>query len=254
MAEVCDVVHPWSVGPDRPWAVVPAGSVPALFTDQMREVDRIAVDELGIGLVRMMELAGHALAEVAHVLLHRRPGARIAVLAGGGGNGGGGLVAARHLRNRGHRPAIVLDRPGASFAGVPAEQLAILASMGVHPEGPPDPDLVVDALIGYGVRGDPGGRTAELIEWANAGSVPVLSLDGPSGLDLTTGRPGTPTVAAAVTLTLALPKRGLLHASSRRHVGRLLLADIGIPPEVYARLGLPPAGPFGPGPVIELDT
>src|SRR5258708_21455389 len=83
--------------------------------------------------------------------------------------------------------------------------------------------LVIDALLGYGLNGDPQGRFAELIGWAGAQPGPVLSLDGPSGLDLDTGRQGTPCVHADATMTLALPKPGLAGSEA---TGRLYLADI----------------------------
>src|SRR5215471_5195978 len=91
----------------------------------------------------------------------------------------------------------------------------ILTRMGVTiASRPSTADLVIDALIGYSLRGDPAGPAAELISWANDNAAPVLALDTPSGLDLTTGAAGTPAVWATVTLTLALPKVGLLDAPS----------------------------------------
>jgi len=93
--------------------------------------------------------------------------------------------------------------------------------------------VVVDALIGYSLRGAPRGRAAELIELSNEHARQVLSLDVPSGLDATTGEAPGVVVHPDRTLTLALPKTGLASIS-----GELYLADIGIPPEVYQPLGL----------------
>ena len=119
---------------------------------------------------------------------------------------------------------------------MPAHQGDILARMGpVMAPAPPGADLVVDALIGYSLRGDPTGRAAELIAWANQQPAPVLALDGPSGLDVTTGIAGTPHVQATATLALALPKIGLMEAPA---VGELYLADISVPAIVYEQLGL----------------
>jgi NAD(P)H-hydrate epimerase len=208
--------------------------IPALTEAQMREVDRIMVEDLDIKLVQMMENAGRNLAQLA--LLRFRPG-EVIVLAGPGGNGGGGLVAARHLANRGVDVRVVLSQPADDFSGVPAHQLAILRSMEIPPQpgATTDVDLIVDALIGYSLRGDPRGKTRDLIDWANESKAPVLSLDTPSGLNVTTGEAATPCVEATATMTLALPKVGLLEAPE---VGELWLADISVPPSVYRAFDL----------------
>jgi NAD(P)H-hydrate epimerase len=222
--------------------------VPALTADQMREVDRVMVEDLHIELVQMMENAGRNLADLA---LSRFAPRSVSVLAGPGGNGGGGLVAARHLANRGCQVRVVFADPG-RLAPVPAHQADILARMAVTVASKPPPsDLHIDALVGYSLQGDPTGPTAELIEWANAQPVPILSLDTPSGLDVTTGAPAAPTVAATATLTLALPKVGLLGAAE---VGELYLADISVPPSVYARLGITPPALFRDAAVVRLEA
>jgi NAD(P)H-hydrate epimerase len=208
--------------------------VPALTEQQMREVDRIMVEDLGIELVQMMENAGRNLAQLA---LRRFNPASVIVLAGPGGNGGGGLVAARHLASRGAVVHVALSRPAEEFAGVPAHQLAILQRMRIPlMEGATtDADLILDALIGYSLRGNPRGDTRDLIDWTNGSGSPVLSLDTPSGLDVTTGEAADPCVAATATMTLALPKVGLLGAPQ---VGELWLADISVPPAVYRAFGM----------------
>ena len=99
-------------------------------------------------------------------------------------------------------------------------------------------DLIVDALIGYGLTGSPRPEVAGWIDRANAAQRPILALDTPSGLDVTTGIPSQPCVRASATLTLALPKIGLLAETARPYVGQLYLADIGVPPEVYQQMGL----------------
>lgn len=195
---------------------------PSVTACEMRELDRVLVEEYGIDLVRMMENAGRSLADLT---ITRFTPTTVTVLAGTGGNGGGGLVAARHLRNRGVQVTVTLTRP--DLAGVPGQQLRILHRMGVPiTMEPTDAELVIDAVIGYSLQGDPVGRAAELVEWANAQPAPVLALDVPSGMDATFGWPGTPCVQARATLTLALPKTGLLH---RAEVGELYLGDIGVP-------------------------
>lgn len=226
-----------------------APSVPALTAAQMREVDRIMIQELGIELIQMMENAGRSLAELA---LRRFRPRRALVLAGPGGNGGGGLAAARHLANRGTEVAYVLAREPERMAPVPRQQLEILRRMGLTELREPRPaDLVLDALLGYSLEGDPRGRAAELIGWANDQGSPVLALDTPSGLDVTSGRPGRPCLRASATLTLALPKQGLLGAPE---VGELYVADISVPPWLYERLGLPAPRLFRRGTIRRIST
>jgi NAD(P)H-hydrate epimerase len=221
--------------------------VPALTTEQMREVDRAMVEDLHIELIQMMENAGRSL---AHLAIARFAPASVTVLAGPGGNGGGGLVAARHLLNRGCTVSVVQSEPDA-LTPVPAHQADILVRMGaVMATAPAPAELIVDALIGYSLRGDPTGRAAELIEWTNAQAAPVLALDAPSGLDVTTGIAGTPHIRATATLTLALPKVGLIGASA---VGELYLADISVPAVVYQRLGLTPPQLFRGDVIVRLS-
>lgn len=208
--------------------------LPAVTAAEMREVDRVMTEELGIGLAWMMENAGAHLAQLA---ISRFAPRAVTVLAGAGGNGAGGLVAARHLANRGVHVSVALAREPAPDS-VPAHQLAIAERLGlpIAREGEPESaDLVIDALIGYSLRGQPSGRTSALITWANAQHAPILALDVPSGLDTTTGEAPGPCITATATLTLALPKTGLVRAAQ---TGELYLADIGVPPSVYARLGL----------------
>ena len=222
-------------------------AVPALTTEQMRAVDHVMVEGLHIELVQMMENAGRSLAELA--IIRFSPGS-LTILAGPGGNGGGGLVAARHLANRGCQVQVVLTEPG-HLTPVPAHQADILARMGVTiASRPATADLIIDAVIGYSLRGDPAGAAAQLITWANDQAAPVLALDTPSGLDLTTGTAATPAVWAAATLTLALPKVGLLDAPN---VGELYLADISVPPLVYQRMGIPVPELFRQASLLRID-
>jgi NAD(P)H-hydrate epimerase len=204
----------------------------AISADQMREVDRAMIEDVHIELPQMMENAGRNLADLA---VGQFGPSSVTVLAGPGGNGGGGLVAARHLANRGVDVAVALSHTVQEMTLVPAHQFDIVTRMGI-PTGDPVPAaLIIDALIGYSLQGDPRGRPAELIEWANNQAAPVLALDTPSGLDVTTGVPRAPCMRAAATMALALPKLGLYQAAE---VGRLYFADISVPPLVYKRMGL----------------
>lgn len=210
--------------------------VPAVTAEQMREIDRIAIEETGPNLYQMMENAGRSLAIKA--LRHLEPAQSVVVLAGKGGNGGGGICAARHLANRGIDVSLVVtdeDR----IEGVPGEQLATYRStrgrlLAPDEELPNSPDLIIDALIGYSLSGAPRGRARDLVDWANGSGSRSLSLDVPSGVDASTGAAEGAHITADWTLTLALPKTGL----DTEAVGELTLADIGIPAETYRRCGL----------------
>ncbi len=238
------------MGTER-FPVVDAAAIGWLTEAGMVEVDRVMIDDLGIDLVRMMENAGRNL---ARLVIERFAPARVTVLAGSGGNGGGGLVAARHLANRGVDVAVTTSRPETDLRGVPAEQLAALDAMErlgssvVRHADPRAADVVIDALIGYSLKGAPRGRAAELIEWT-AGAT-VVALDTPSGVMVTDGAtPGVATTASA-TMTLALPKVGL-----RGHplVGELYLADISVPGPVYDHLGIGPAPDFAAGSILRVS-
>jgi len=220
-------------------------AVPSVSISQMREIDRLMVEEVGVTLEQMMENAGRALAELARRGLGDLVGRRIDVLVGPGGNGGGALVAARRLANWGADVRIALASAISRMHSVPAHQLAIAEKMGLETigSGTPLPDfggtaLVLDGLLGYSLAGAPRARAAELIVAANNSRVPNLALDVPSGLSADTGDPFEPTIRARRTLTLALPKVGLLQPSARTYVGELFVADISVPPRLYERFGL----------------
>jgi len=129
-----------------------------------------------------------------------------------------------------------------------------LVSM-MQPEDLTDPvDVILDGLIGYSLSGSPGGRTAELIRWANAAFSPTIALDVPSGFDAATGEVRDPAIEAAATLTIALPKLGMQAPEARSAIGDLYCADISVPPELYAQLSppidLPPI--FSTGDVLRI--
>ena len=230
---------------------VDVASLPVVTEAQMREVDRVMIEDLRIDLIQMMENAGRDLAQLTSELWD--PGC-VVVLAGPGGNGGGGLVAARHLANHGVSVSVVLASEPSRLAPVPAHQLDIVGRMEIPVLRQPSPetDVVLDAVIGYSLRGDPTGRAAELIAWANEGDPPILALDTPSGLDVTTGAVATPCTRATATLTLAAPKRGLLR--SPEVVGDLYVGDISVPPGVYRDLGFGEAMLFEDQPIVRALT
>jgi len=229
----------------------PRAEVPWLTAEQMAEVDRAMVQDYGILLPQMMELAGRHLASLARERFRAEieQGQGAVILAGKGGNGGGALVAARRLAGWGINVSVVLAADAESLGEVPRHQLEIAREMGIDVRDDHDllqhsPGLIIDGVIGYGLRGDPRGRAAMLIRWANTMAAPTLALDLPSGLDATTGAAGEPTIEAAATMTLALPKEGLRGDGADQFVGELYLADIGVPRQLYTR---PPLNLAAPG-------
>lgn len=225
-------------------------SVPAVTVEQMREVDRLMIEEYGILLIQMMENAGRNLATLVSTIARGGPGKSVLLLAGRGNNGGGGLVAARHLSNMGNRVQVILAANVDRLPEVPRHQASTLLRMGVElleagacdgerrEELVGSANVIVDALIGYSLSGAPRGSAAVLIEKANASGRPIVSLDVPSGLDAGSGRVHEPSIRATATLTLALPKTGFALPPARERLGRLHLADISVPPGLYRRLGL----------------
>jgi NAD(P)H-hydrate epimerase len=218
-------------------------SIPSLTAAQMVQVDRAMIEEYHIELIQMMENAGRNYAELARRFLGGSVNGRsVVVLCGTGNNGGGGMTAARRLHNWGAHTTITLTKPADGLRGIPAHQFRILQHLQIPvletETLPLAPDLVLDAIIGYSLRGAPTGVAAELIRWANQQNAPILSLDTPSGLDVTSGTAYDPAIRATATMTLALPKKGLLNPQTTSFVGDLYLADISVPPELYARMGI----------------
>lgn len=240
--------------------------VPTVTVSQMREVDRLMVAEFGIELLQMMENAGRALAAQARRMLGGNVrGRRVAVLAGRGANGGGGLAAARRLAIWGGQVVVLTSGPREAFTGASLRQWETLERMQVpvHPQAGIAPadltlsltrkELLVDALVGYGLHGAPRGAEAALIQAANDAGPPLLALDVPSGLNADTGAPEVPTIRAQATLTLALPKIGLMQPQAGEWVGALYLADISVPAAVWQRLGIAVDPIFAGGDVIPLQ-
>jgi len=222
--------------------------VTAVTAEEMRDVDRVAVEEVGLELLMMMENAGRNLA--ARVRQRVSGDGPVVVLAGSGGNGGGGLACARHLANHGVPVSVALDRPAEELTGAPATQYAVLDAMDVPvtvgPDALPANGVVVDALVGYSLSGPLRGTAAAMVERLGDDTT-VVSLDVPTGRDATTGdRPG-PAVDPDTVVTLALPKTGLVDLECP-----LVLADIAIPHAVYERLGITYEGIFDGGYLVEL--
>ena len=229
--------------------------IPAVTRAQMVEVDRLMIEEYGITLLQMMENAGRSLAELTSELLGGVvKSKRIAVLCGGGNNGGGGMAAARHLVNWGADVQVALAVPTEKLKDAPAHQLHTLHKMRVpiiNSYPIENIDLIIDALIGYGLRGASRGEIAQWIQEANRGVVPILSLDIPSGLDADTGSPPGDCIRADATLTLALLKVGMREDDASKYLGKLYIGDISVPARLLQEMGIEVKDLFASSPIVK---
>jgi NAD(P)H-hydrate epimerase len=208
--------------------------LPGISGEQMVEVDRIMVNELKVPIELMMEQAGLCLARLAVALsTHNAP--RYHIVAGSGNNGGGGLVAARRLINWNHDVTVIIPKGYTSLREVPMAQLERLQSMGVSPEEDmpsslPEDTTLLDAYMGYGYGKREDTVTSHVFN-SLSNHKRVISLDSPSGLDVTTGVSDSG-IKPMATLTIAFVKTGLLSAASQE-IGELYVCDIGVPAELY---------------------
>jgi ADP-dependent NAD(P)H-hydrate dehydratase / NAD(P)H-hydrate epimerase len=210
---------------------------PELLTAaEMGQADALAIAS-GVPGLELMENAGAAVAEAAD---HMAAGVtlNVAVMCGPGNNGGDGFVAARLLREAGHR--VRLGLLGAR-AGLKGDAAAMAERWGdaVEPLSPDTlagADLIIDALFGAGLARPLEGMAAEVVTAANASGQPILAVDVPSGLDGSTGRADGPVVQATETVTFFRLKPGHLLLPGRTLCGTVQLADIGIPDAVLERI------------------
>ncbi|MFL5778412.1 MAG: NAD(P)H-hydrate epimerase [Chloroflexota bacterium] len=226
-------------------ALGPIGAEAMIGTDRRAQA-------LGVREERLMEHAGTAVAAAVRALAvdtDRWGHGPILILAGPGNNGGDGLVAARRLANAGARVVVVLVGPdarprGASSArnwdriardrGIEKIHAPMTRDIATLGQGVDRVSVVVDALLGTGVTGDlrePIRSAVELIAKARSGGVPVVAVDTPTAVDLSSGQPSQPAVTADLTVTFHRPKTGLVTRRGAAHAGRILVAPIGIPNE-----------------------
>jgi NAD(P)H-hydrate epimerase len=226
-------------------------ALPAISAETMTGADRRA-QALGYPELRLMEHAGTAVAAAVKAVatdLGRWGHGPIVVLCGPGNNGGDGFVAARRLALAGASVIVAVvaadARPsGPSSArnwdrvardtGVAKVHLPVARDVAMFALGMDKAAVVVDALLGTGVRGalrEPIRSAVEAIGRAHVAGVPVVAVDTPTAVDLSSGEPSNPVVLADLTVTFHRPKTGLLTRRGAAHAGRILVAPIGIPAE-----------------------
>lgn len=224
-----------------------SGTRGCLTRDQVRSLDREAIERYCIPSLVLMENAGRACAEL---LARLGVAGRVLVVCGKGNNGGDGLVVARHLDSWGYEVLVAYCDEPEQFTAETACQFRMIQSAGIAVErwlpetaGGWDRyirniDWCVDAVLGTGTRGPPRSPYAELIRWMNQLPVRRLAVDLPSGLDADTGQAYDPTVVADVTCTFVAWKEGFANPEAAPYLGKIYTASIGVPRELLAAYGL----------------
>ena len=213
-----------------------------LTRDQVREIDRRAIEEYHIPGIVLMENAARAVVDVAIEMLKTSPvpTPKVGVMCGGGNNGGDGLAVARHLHNRGVDVWVgVMTDPG-KYRGDAAINWAIIERMRLFCPRRDDKNidffltnsqLVIDALFGTGLESLP--RDPEPIQMVNETAWNVLAIDLPSGMNCETGKSlGDDVVRANRTVTFVAEKAGFANPASRQYTGEITVGDIGVPREL----------------------
>lgn len=212
--------------------------------DQMRAIDRDAIERQGISGPTLMENAGRAIADrTLKALLHNPTQKHVAVFCGKGNNGGDGLVIARHLHHAGTQVDVWFLGPieqlshdarlnfdAAAGSGVRLHQILSEADIPAQLKH----DLIIDAIFGTGFSGSPNGVTSHIIDFINSQTIPVAAVDLPSGLNADSGEHAGSVVRADFTYTLALPKYGLFVSPGRELAGLVSVVPIGLPDEMVA--------------------
>lgn len=208
----------------------------------MQETDQRAMREFNVPGIRLMENAGRVCVE--EILSEFGPQGQAVVLAGRGNNGGDGYVIARLLTQKGWSARVIILAERDQISGDAAVNLDKLPAgisvyctqegqlSALHSTEIFKADVIIDALLGTGLRSDVSGIYREAVELLNASGRPVVSVDIPSGIHGTTGRVLGDAVRAHLTVTFAFAKLGLILYPGAEYVGRLVVADIGIPGEL----------------------
>jgi NAD(P)H-hydrate epimerase len=217
---------------------------PTLSRDQVRDIDRRAIQEFGMLDLVLMENAARGTADVLCQLMEHNGTEKgpVTIVCGKGNNAGDGFAIARHLDLRSIATKLALLCDPSELTGDAAANFAIALKAGILIEQFPTPldvarfDLaiagsawLVDAILGTGAVGEPRSPFAEAIERLNASKLPILAVDLPSGLDCNTGIAASRTIEAAHTCTFVAAKPGFFLADGPKCVGELHVVDIGAP-------------------------
>ncbi len=217
----------------------------AVSSERMRALDRQAIEEQGVSGELLMERAGRGVADSVARIIELLGGLPppVRCVAGGGNNGGDAFVAARCLSERGFDVDVCIATPASKISGVARVHFDKLVTAGVPVREMTKVEewddfavrerycgIVVDGLLGTGSMGAPRGAFAGAVRYINAisrGGL-VVAIDLPSGMDADSGIADGDVVFADVTVTMALPKQGLLTTAAAEYVGRIEVVDIGL--------------------------
>ncbi len=211
--------------------------------ETMQRLDRRAIDEFGISGLDLMENAGRRCTEAITKEFGNAPELRAVIVAGTGNNGGDGFVIARLLKKKGWHVVTFVLASQDSIKGNARSNLDLLADMPVlfcpeqggldrYATTLQEAVVIVDALLGTGLKNKVKGNYAEAIAIINNSGKPVVAVDIPSGIDSATGQVLGCAIKADLTITFALAKLGHVLFPGAEYAGRLEIADIGIPAEV----------------------
>jgi ADP-dependent NAD(P)H-hydrate dehydratase / NAD(P)H-hydrate epimerase len=219
---------------------------------QMREADRCTIDDVGISSLVLMENAGRQVVAAIEAAYESQLDERIGILCGKGNNGGDGFVVARTLIQRGVDATVFVIGTVADVRGDARINLDILGRLGVtvvevadeqtwelHFSEMSQCSLLVDAMFGTGLTSALTGMMETVVADINASGLPVVSIDLPSGMSADTPHLVGDCIEASMTVTLAAPKLPLVLAPGEPYAGDVVIADIGIPPEVLEGLDGP---------------
>jgi ADP-dependent NAD(P)H-hydrate dehydratase / NAD(P)H-hydrate epimerase len=223
-----------------------------LNTQQMREADRVTIDEIGLPEVVLMENAGRQAVAAMEAAFEDLPASKVAVLCGRGNNGGDGFVVARTLAQRGIEAIVFLLGSVADVRGTARTNLEILGRVGVtvveitnaqewelHFTEASECDLIVDAIVGTGFHGPLTGLLETVVGDVNGLGAPVVAIDLPTGVSADSHELDGEAIEASMTVTLAAPKIPLILPPADAYGGDLVIADIGIPGAVIDELDGP---------------
>lgn len=216
-----------------------------LSADQMRELDRCAIEDYAVAGIVLMENAGRGAAEIVdRRYRHLLPGS-ILVVAGKGNNGGDGYVMARHLENCGWQVETLVLASRAEIGGDAEKNLSILERSHCsvkHATTNTEIDavlqqcsgvvVIIDAIFGNGLKSPVRGHYLHAIRRLNALSIPIVAADLPSGVDATTGAILGEAIDADCSITFAFAKMGQVNYPARRYGGELFVVDIGMPQQL----------------------
>lgn len=214
-----------------------------LTCQQIRRIDQLAVNRYAMPSIILMENAGRNAAEIIKREYSYLKGRSIAIFCGPGNNGGDGLVVARHLHNADYDVKILLSCSPEYLRGDALTNYNIITRMHLPTYGIDriddlleGSDLVVDALLGTGFSGQVHSPLDYIINKINEAGKPVVSIDVPSGIDCYTGQPAKTTVRATLTITFVAVKDVFRTVECEPYVGKIELADIGVPKELIAQV------------------